>query len=140
MSNKLDVFLEGAAGLKNNQFAYRTTGEHGLLLAQKIEDALTAGHEINAVFLDCTKAFDKVNHRSLLGHLEKLNLPSDFVGLMGSYLRNRTQCVTVNGKLSTTLPLSSGVPQGSILGPRMFYCQVDDAPQALLEGSELIVR
>lgn len=60
------------------------------------------------------------------------------VELTRSYLRARQQCVTVNGAQSEFSTESSGVPQGSVLGPQFFNCLVNAAPESLTNGSELV--
>ena len=71
-------------------------------------------------FLDLWKAFDSVPHLSLIELLLTLNFPSILVNWLHSYLLNHTQSVILSGHSSPPLPASSGVPQGSILGPLLF--------------------
>ena len=70
---------------------------------------------------DCSAAFDLVDHLTLLHrlihHLGVSDKPLDW---FGSYLSENTQCVSINGTISPAHQLSCGVPQGSVLGPRLF--------------------
>ena len=75
-----------------------------------------------AVFLDCSKAFDTVNHSLLLTKLKQIGASDDVSGWFRSYmyLSNRFQLTAVGDVQCTLRPIQVGVPQGSILGPLVF--------------------
>ena len=73
-----------------------------------------------AVFLDCLKAFDTVNHSLLLTKLKQIGASHDVSGWFRSYLSNRFQLTAVGDVQCTLRPIQVGVPQGSILGPLLF--------------------
>ena len=76
------------------------------------------------IMLDLQKAFDKVDHLILCEKLRAMGVGS--VDWFMSYLSGRNEFVQVNGNLSDSSPITCGVPQGSILGPLLFLCYVND--------------
>ena len=81
---------------------------------------------MDAIYLDYAKAFDKVDHQLLLSKLQLYGFHSKIIRWIESFLTNRSQQVIVNGHMSITAPIISGVPQGTVLGPILFLILIND--------------
>jgi hypothetical protein len=93
---------------------------------QDIADSLDNGRRIDATIIDFSKAFDLVPHDGLVTKIAASGVDSRVVIWIREFLLGRTQSVTVGGHLSEEVRVTSGVPQGSVLGPLLFLAYVND--------------
>ena len=84
--------------------------------------------EVRSVFLDISKAFDKVWHEGLLYKIKSMYISGELYNLLESFLLGRLQMVVLNGQTSSRKPLLAGVPQGLNLGLLLFLMYINDFP------------
>ena len=90
--------------------------------------------QVDCVYLDMSKAFDKVRHDLLMEKLRDAGFRGNLLKWFCVYLCGRRQRVTVLGATSRDLPVTSGVPQGSILGPALFLLYVNNLADSILNS------
>ena len=95
------------------------------------------GYEIRGVFLDISKAFDKVWHEGLVFKLKQNGISGNLLNIFEDFLRNRKQRVVLNGQTSNWKNIHACVPQGSILGPLLFLVYINDLAENLSSNPKL---
>ena len=129
VDRRLDSFFDKHKILVEQQYGFRKARSTSMAITQLIEDITNANEEKKftaGVFIDLKKAFDTIDHSLLLKKLDHYGVRGVSNDWLRSYLSDRKQYVSFNSLKSDLMSISCGVPQGSILGPKLFILYIND--------------
>ena len=115
----------------------RSTITQLLDTVHRLTKAIDQGYQTDVTFLDFSRAFDSVSHSLLICKLDHNGIKGHLLRWFTSYLYERHQRVVIDGKHSNWLPVTSGIPQGSLLGTALFVLFINDMPSAVSDNTTL---